>query len=136
MSPVGDVRVFGRGIQGHARAAQDHAARRRLPDRPRLLPVQQDHIYARRHAGRRQPRAEQHHQAVLGDGGRPDAADADRLDLRHELQADAGTRMAARLSDGARHDAHGSRAAVLAVQVEEVAVGAVPHLRKSAQPQR
>ena len=27
-----------------------------------------------------------HHQAVLGDGGGLDAADADRLDLRHELQ--------------------------------------------------
>ena len=73
-----------------------------LADRPRLLSLQQDHLCARRHARRRQSRAEQHHQAVLGDGRGPDAADADRLDLRHELQDDAGTRMGARLSDGAR----------------------------------
>jgi len=110
---------------------------REFPDRPRVLSLQQDHLHARRHARRRQSRAEQHHQAVLGDGRRPDAADADRLDLRHELQGDAGTRMGARLSDGADHDAHGSRAAVLSLQVEEVAVRqrfpAVPHLRRSAQ---
>src|SRR4029079_67916 len=82
-----------------------------------------DHLYARRHARRGQSRAEQHHQTVLGDGRCPDAADADRLDLRHELQGDAGTRMGARLSDGACHDAHGSGAAVFSLQVEEVALG-------------
>ncbi len=111
-----------------------------LADRPFVLSLQQDHLHARRHARRRQSRAEQHHQAVLGDGRRPDAADADRLDLRHELQGDAGTRMGARLSDGARHDAHGSRAALLSLQVEEVAVRqrfrAVPDVRRSAQPHR
>ena len=56
-------------VEGHARAAEDHAARRHLADRPRQLPLQQDHLRARRHARRRQSRAEQHHQAVFGDGG-------------------------------------------------------------------
>src|SRR5471032_2714284 len=31
-------------VQGHARAAENHAARRRLADRPRQLPLQQDHL--------------------------------------------------------------------------------------------
>ena len=73
-------------VQGHARAAEDHAARRDLADRPRLLSLQQDHLRAGCDARRRQSRAEQHHQAVFGDGGGVDAADPDRLDLRHEFQ--------------------------------------------------
>jgi magnesium transporter len=67
--------------------------------------LKKDHLRARRHARRGQSRAEQHHQAVFGHGGCPDAADADRLDLRHELQVDAGTRMGARLSVRAGLDA-------------------------------
>ena len=54
---------------------------------------QQDHVPARRHARRGQPGAEQHHQDLLGGGRGADAADAGRLDLRHELQAHAGARM-------------------------------------------
>jgi hypothetical protein len=46
---------------------------------------QQRHLPARRHARRRDHRAEQHHQDFLGRGGGVDAADADRLDLRHEF---------------------------------------------------
>ena len=40
--------------------------------------------------GLHQPRAERHHQAVLGAGGHLHAADDDRLDLRDEFQEDAG----------------------------------------------
>src|SRR5947209_5899875 len=109
-------------LQGHARAAQDHAARRGLADRPLLLSLQQDHLCARRHARCRQPRAEQHHQIVLGDGGGLDAADPDRLDLRHEFQGDAGIGMAARLRLRAILDGAGSGAAVFSLQMEEVAV--------------
>ncbi|MHC2639998.1 Mg2+ and Co2+ transporter CorA [Bradyrhizobium liaoningense] len=112
----------------------DHAARRRLVDRPCLLSLQQDHLRARRHARRRQSRAEQHHQAVLGDGRRPDAADADRLGLRHELQGDAGTRMGARLSDGAGDDAGRRHRPVLDLQVEEVAVGVMLEQRSLPRP--
>ena len=88
-----------------------------------------DHLRARRHARRRQSRAEQHHQAVLGHGRRPDAADADRLGLRHELQGDAGTRMGARLSDGAGDDADRGDRPVLDLQVEEVALAVMPEQR-------
>ncbi len=51
----------------------------------RDLSDQQDHLPARRHAGRGEPPAEQHHQDLLGGGRGPDAADAGRLDLRHEF---------------------------------------------------
>ncbi len=53
---------------------------------------EQDHLPARRHARPRQHRAEQHHQDLRGALGGADAADADRLDLRHELPVHAGTR--------------------------------------------
>jgi magnesium transporter len=61
-----------------------------LTDPP--LSLQQDHLRAGCDA-RRQSRAEQHHQAVFGDGGGVDAADLDCFDLRHEFQADAGAGM-------------------------------------------
>ena len=51
-----------------------------------------------------------------------DAADPDRLDLRHELQDHAGTGMAPWLSDGAGDDAARRRAALSVLQMEEVAV--------------
>ena len=51
-----------------------------------------------------------------------DAADPDRLDLRHEFQDHAGAGMAARLSVGAGDDAAGRGAALRVFQVEEVAV--------------
>ena len=86
------------------------------------LSVEQDHLRARRHARRRQSRAEQHHQAVLGDGRGIDAADPDRLDLRHELQDHAGAAMGARLHHGPRHDALRRGGAVSVLQVEEVVV--------------
>ena len=72
---------------------QANAARRALAVRPRHLSHQQDHLPARRHARRRHHRAEQHHQDILDRRRRADAADPDRLDLRHELQAHARARM-------------------------------------------
>ena len=65
------------------------------------LSVEQDHLPARRHARHGLDRAEQHHQDLLGGLGRAHAADPDRLDLRHELQAHAGARLDLRLSDRA-----------------------------------
>ena len=67
-------------------------------------------------------RAEQHHQDLLDCRGRADAADAGRVDLRHELQAHAGARLDARLSAGHRVDADRGRAAVFHLQMEEMAV--------------
>src|SRR5205807_7584616 len=101
----------------------DHAARCRLADRSLLLPLQQDHLRARCHARRGQPRAEQHHQIVFGDGRGADAADPDRLDLRHEFQDHAGAGMAARLRLRAGVDGAGGGAALFSLQMEEVAVG-------------
>ena len=61
------------------------AARYRFFVRPRDLPRQQDHLPARRHARRGQSRTERHYQDFLDCGGDIHAADAGRLDLRHEL---------------------------------------------------
>ena len=66
-----------------------------------IVPVQQDHLPARRHARRRQHPAERHHQDLLDHGGGVHAADACRVDLRHELpgrHARAG--LGVRLSSG------------------------------------
>ncbi len=52
------------------------------------------------------------------------AADAGRLALRHELQAHAGARLELRLSDGDCADARGSCAAILFLQMAEMAVAA------------
>ena len=46
--------------------------------------------------------AERHHQDFFGRRGGADAADFGGLDLRHELQAHAGARLASRLSAGDR----------------------------------
>src|SRR5262249_18637718 len=73
-------------------------------------------------ARRGQHRAEQRHQDFLGRRGRVDAADPDRLDLRHELQAHARARLVVRLSVRLRADGARGRAALLFLQVEEVAV--------------
>ena len=58
--------------------------------------------------------------------------------VSRDFAAASDSQTRARLSDGARHDAHGSRAAVLSLQVEEVAVTAVPlpDVRRSAQLHR
>ena len=77
------------GEEGAEGAVQDLAARRVVVDGSCVVSVEQDHLCARRHAWRGQPRTEQHHQAVFGDGGGVDAADTDCIDLRHELQDDA-----------------------------------------------
>ena len=49
-------------------------------------------------------RAEPDHQAVLGDGGDADAADARRIGLRHELRENARDTLDVRLSHGAGPD--------------------------------
>ncbi len=55
-------------------------------------------------------------------GGGVDAADLDRLDLRHEFQADAGTGMDSRLSFRAGGDAARRRAALSVFHLEKVVV--------------
>src|SRR5258708_37719792 len=110
-------------VQGYARAAENHAARRDVADRSRLLSLQQDHLRAGCDARRRQARADHHHQAVLGDGRGPDAADLDRLDLRHELQDHAGAAMGKRLPLRAGSDAARRGGALHVFQMEEVVVG-------------
>ena len=96
-----------------------------LAVRPRDLSHQQDHLPARRHARRRQHRAEQHHQDFLDRRRGADAADPDRLDLRHELPPYAGARMDLRLSLRGRADDMLRHSAVRHLQVEEVAVAGV-----------
>ncbi len=106
-----------------ALAVARHAARRAVALRPRHVSLQQDHLPARRHAGRRLHRAEQHHQDLLDRRRGADAADAGGVDLRHELQDHAGAAMGVRLSARHRADARRGAAAVCHLQMEEVAVG-------------
>ena len=51
-------------------------------------------LSSRRHPRHDLHRAERHHQDLLGGGSGLPAADADRLDLRHELRRHAGARLA------------------------------------------
>ena len=51
-----------------------------------IVPVAEDHLPARRDARHDQHRAERHHQDRLGRRRRVPAADAGRLDLRHEFR--------------------------------------------------
>jgi magnesium transporter len=91
--------------------------------RSRHLFVEQDSVSARCHARYGGPRTEQHHQDLLGRGGRADAADLDRLDLRHEFQEHAGTGLGTRLSSRPGLDANRGRSALFFLQMEKVAVG-------------
>ena len=61
-------------------------------------------VPARRHARHDLDRAERDHQDLLGGGGGVPAADADRLDLRHELRRDPGVALGGRLPVRARPD--------------------------------
>ena len=81
--------------------------------RPCVVPDAEDHLPARRDARHDQHRAERHHQDRLGRRRRVPAADAGRLDLRHEFRPHARAAMAFRLSVGARADGHVGRAALL-----------------------
>ena len=76
-----------RPLAGPARPLQVDAARRAVALGPRDLPRQQDPVPARRGARADQPRAEQHHQDLLGRRRDVPAADAGREHLRHELPA-------------------------------------------------
>ncbi len=78
--------------------------------------------------GLHQPRAERHHQAVLGAGGHLHAADDDRLDLWHEFQDYAGARVAVGVSGGAPSDGAGRGRAIRVLPLEEMAVKADPRL--------
>src|ERR1700754_2137581 len=99
-----------------------HAARRALSLRPRRLSLEQDSVPARCHARGRHHRAEQHHQDFFGRSSGADAADLDRLDLRHEFPPHARARLEMGLSDRDRSDGGRGRAALFLLQVEEVAV--------------
>ena len=78
--------------KGTARTDQEHGARRDFAHRPCHVPRQQDPVHARRGARAGAARTEQRDQDFLGGGRGADAADHDRLDLRHELRAHAGAR--------------------------------------------
>ncbi|MCK7513568.1 MAG: hypothetical protein MZV70_62465 [Desulfobacterales bacterium] len=73
------------------------------------LPRQQGAVPARRGARAHQPRAEQHHQDLLGGRGDVPAADADRQHLRHELPLHAGAGQALGLPAGAGGDGRSPR---------------------------
>ena len=105
-----DMRAQLKGMQRDVQSLSDHAT----------YVSQQDHLPARCAAWFRQHRAEQHHQVVLGRRRDADAADAGRLDLRHELQEYSGARFSVRLSDGAYIDAAIGSLAVFLLQVEEM----------------
>jgi magnesium transporter len=74
-------------------------------------------------------RAEQDHKALLGHVRRDDAADAHRLDLRHEFQEmDAGARMGMGLSPGTGLHGRGSRDTLPLFQTEKVVVRLSAHI--------
>jgi magnesium transporter len=112
----------GRLAKRDARAAQGDATRRALDLRLRDLSRQQDHLLARRLDRIGDDRAEQHYQDLFGCRRRIDAADADRLDLRHELQEDAGARVDLRLSAGDPADDRRRGSALPLFQMAQVAV--------------
>ena len=85
-------------------------------DRPRHLSIGQDHLSARCHARHDQHPAERHHQDLLGRRRRVPAADADRVDLRHELPSHAGARVVVRLSARAPVDGAGGGASLSLLQ--------------------
>src|SRR5262249_2387821 len=89
---------------------------------PRFLSLEQDSVPARRHARGGHHRTEQRHQDFFSRGRGADAAYVDRVDLRHEFQAHAGARLDIGLSHCDPADAARSRAAVLRLQMEEVAL--------------
>src|SRR5215467_4144281 len=102
----------GRARRGErvAGTRQDRRPRRAIPRRSHRLPLRQDHVPARGHAGHDQQRAERHHQDLLGVGGSTHAADAGRYHLRHELQAHAAARVGLGLPLGAGADGRLGRA--------------------------
>ena len=82
-------RSDGRAEAG-ARGDEIRAARPAVAGAGRKLQGAEGPVPARRDARPHQPGAERHHQALLGAGGHLHAANRHRLDLRHELQGDAG----------------------------------------------
>jgi magnesium transporter len=109
-------------LEKDQRAGEKHGARRAVAHRPLELPDQQDPVPARCGGRHGEHGAKQRHQDFFGGRGRDDAADADRVDLRHELQAHAGARMGCRLSAGADRDDHRGDRALSLFQMEEVAL--------------
>jgi len=65
---------------------KNHAARRRLADRPRFLPVEKITFVLDAMLGVVNLEQNNIIKLFLGDGRGPDAADPDRLDLRHEFK--------------------------------------------------
>jgi Mg2+ and Co2+ transporter CorA len=109
--------------QGRPRANNVDATRRDLAYRSRQLSQQQDHLPARRHAGRGQHPAERHHQDFLDRRRGVHAADAGGLDLRHEFpHRHDRTRLGLRLPLRADLDRARRGTADCVFQVEEVAV--------------
>ncbi len=100
------------------------------------LPVGAHGLPARCHARHDLDRAEPDHQALLGHGGDVDAADAGRLDLRHELQAHAGARGALGIPVGALSDVFFGPCALSLLPQEGLALKPSGRQQAAAKPRR